>query len=46
MTAYQTLVQSGESEGDEQPASEPERWQRAPAPARVARRILEGVFQQ
>ena len=46
MTAYQTLVQSGESEGDEQPASDAERWQRAPAPARVARRILEGVFQQ
>jgi hypothetical protein len=46
MTAYQTLVQSGESEGDEQPTDEEERWQQAPAPARVARRILEGVFQQ
>jgi hypothetical protein len=30
MTAYQTLVQAGESEGDEQPASEAERWQRRP----------------
>jgi hypothetical protein len=46
MTAYQTLLQSGESEGGDEPASEEERWQRAPAPARVAERILEGVFQQ
>jgi hypothetical protein len=46
MTAYQAVVQSGGSGGDEQSASDEERWQQAPAPARVAGRILEGVFQQ
>ena len=43
MTAYQTLVQGGERGGAE-PESEVERWQQAPAPAKVAKRILEGVF--
>ena len=47
MTAYQELVQSGESSSDDnEPASDAERWQQAPAPAQVAQRILEGVFQQ
>jgi uncharacterized membrane protein YagU involved in acid resistance len=44
MTAYQSLVQSSEGGGGEQPESEAERWQQAPAPAGVAKRILEGVF--
>ena len=47
MTAYQELVQSGESSSDDnEPASDAERWQQASAPAQVAKRILEGVFQQ
>ncbi len=44
MTGYQELVQSGADRGQEEPQSEAERWQRAPAPAQVAKRILEGVF--
>ena len=45
MAAYQELVQSGER-GDNQQADEAERWQQAPAPAQVAKRILEGVFRK
>ena len=46
MTAYQELVQSGESAGDNEPVGEAERWQQAPAPAQVAKRILEGVLRK
>jgi hypothetical protein len=47
MTAYQGLVQSGRDGADgDQPVSEHERWQQAPAPAQVAKRILEGVFEK
>ncbi len=39
MTAYQGLVQSGGDGADgDQPVSEHERWQQAPAPAQVAKR--------
>jgi hypothetical protein len=43
MTLYQRVVQSGENGGGGA-TSEAERWQQAPAPAQVAKRILEGVF--
>lgn len=47
MTVYQELVQSGEESGNgNQPESEAERWQQAPAPAQVAKRVLEGVFHE
>jgi hypothetical protein len=45
MTAYQQLVRSGGGSGDSAPETEEERWQRAPAPAQVARRVLKGLFQ-
>ncbi len=44
MTAYQELVQSGENDGNGEPKSDAERWHQAPAPAKVAKRILEGIF--
>lgn len=47
MTAYQELIQSGEESGnDKEPQSEAERWQEAPVPAQVGKRILEGMFQR
>ena len=47
MTAYQELIQSGgEGGNDKKPQTEAERWQQAPAPAQVGKRILEGVFQR
>lgn len=46
MTAYQELVPSGGNADGGEPQSEAERWQRAPAPAQVGNRILEGVFQR
>jgi hypothetical protein len=44
MTAYQELVQSGDDDLADEPKGDAERWQQAPAPAKVAKRILEGVF--
>jgi len=46
MTAYQGLIQEHKDGGNDEQASEAERWQQAPAPAQVAKRILEGVFRK
>ena len=47
MTAYQELVQSSQDRGPStEPQSDAERWQHAPAPAQVAKRILEGIFHE
>jgi hypothetical protein len=43
MTGYQELLQSKDQDG-ERPQNEAERWKQAPAPAQVAKRILEGIF--
>jgi hypothetical protein len=43
MTAYQkALSRASNDESDDTPSEDP--WQDAPAPAQVAKRVLEGVF--
>jgi hypothetical protein len=44
MTAYQTTVQKARSGGEQR--KPPRNWGDAPAPARLAQRVLSGVFKQ
>jgi hypothetical protein len=47
MTAWQTLSSKLQSSGEEESqADSGDPWQQAPAPAKVAKRIGEGVFQK
>jgi hypothetical protein len=46
MTACQAALQPGGDGGAAEPADDEARWRQAPVPARVARRVLVGVYER